>query len=162
MAIAESYEEIADVFQERVRRIVWCTLSTTDTRGRPFSRILHPIWEGSTGWIATGRQTLKTRHLARNPMVAVSYWDPSHDTVIAQCRAEWCDDKATRHRIWNLLAGTPPPVGYDPGLFFRGGVDDPGYGVLRLEPTRIDLWAGQDMLNGRPPTRWTIRTTDAR
>jgi general stress protein 26 len=109
------------------------------------------------GWIATGRQTLKTKHLARNPIVAVSYWDPSHDTVIAQCRAEWCDDEVTRRRIWELLASTPPPVGYDPGLFFRGGVTDPGYGVLRLEPTRIDLWAGQDMMQGRPPTVWKAK-----
>jgi general stress protein 26 len=154
---AGSFDEIAAVFQERVRRIVWCTFTTTDTRGRPFSRILHPIWEGSTGWVATGRQTLKTRHLAANPMVALSYWDPSHDTVIAQCRAEWRDDAATRKRIWDLLASTPPPVGYDPALFFKGGPGDPGYGVLRLEPTRIDLWAGQDMMQGRAPTRWIAR-----
>jgi general stress protein 26 len=128
MPEAQSFQEIATTFDERVRRIVWCTVSTVDTKGRPFSRILHPIWEGSTGWIATGRQTLKTKHLAKNPMLALSYWDPSHDTVIAQCRAEWCDDDATRRRIWELLKGTPPPVGYDPGLFFRGGVSDPGYG----------------------------------
>jgi general stress protein 26 len=154
MPEAASFQEIASTFDERVRRIVWCTVTTVDTRGRPFSRILHPIWEGATGWIATGRQTLKTKHLAQNPTVAVSYWDPSHDTVIAQCTATWCDDDATRRRIWDLLATTPPPVGYDPGLFFRGGASDPGYGVLRLDPIRIDLWAGKDMLEGRPPTVW--------
>jgi len=162
MPEAKTFQDIAQTFDERVRRIVWCTVSTVDTKGRPFSRILHPVWEGpkapasgpSTGWIATGRQTLKTKHLAKNPMLAVSYWDPAHDTVIAQCRAEWCDDEVTRRRIWELLASTPPPVGYDPGLFFRGGVTDPGYGVLRLEPTRVELWAGQDMMQGRPPTVW--------
>lgn len=154
MPEAASFQDIASIFDERVRRIVWCTVTTVDTRGRPFSRILHPIWEGATGWIATGRQTLKTKHLARNATVAVSYWDPSHDTVIAQCTAAWCDDEATRRRIWDLLASTPPPVGYDPALFFRGGVSDPGYGVLRLDPIRIDLWAGKDMLEGRPPTVW--------
>jgi general stress protein 26 len=154
MAEAASFQEIAATFDERVRRIVWCTVTTVDTKGRPFSRILHPVWEGAVGWIATGRQTLKTKHLAKNPRVAVSYWDPSHDTVIAQCTASWCDDDATRRRIWDLLASTPPPVGYDPGLFFRGGVSDPGYGVLRLDPIRIDLWAGKDMLEGRPPTVW--------
>jgi general stress protein 26 len=162
MPEAKTFDEIAKTFDERVRRIVWCTVTTVDTKGRPFSRILHPIWEEpqapasgpATGWIATGRQTLKTKHLARNPMVALSYWDPAHDTVIAQCRAEWCDDDATRRRIWELLAGTPPPVGYDPALFFPGGAADPGYGVLRLTPTRVELWAGQDMLQGRPPTVW--------
>ena len=83
MPEAASFQEIAATFDERVRRIVWCTVTTVDTKGRPFSRILHPFWEGAVGWIATGRETLKTKHLAKNPMVAASYWDPSHDTVIA-------------------------------------------------------------------------------
>jgi len=42
----------------------------------------------------------------------------------------------------------------DPELFFKGGATEPAYGVLRLTPTRIELWAGQDMLQGRPPTVW--------
>ena len=153
-----SFDSIRETFEQRVSSVVWASVTTQDTKGRMRARILHPVWEfpdgKPQGWIATGRQTLKTKHLARNPMVAVSYWDPAHDTVIAQCRAEWCDDDATKRRIWQLLAETPPPVGYDPGLFFRGGVSDPGYGVLRLTPTRIELWAGQDMLQGKPPTVW--------
>jgi hypothetical protein len=99
MPEARTFAEIAATFDERVRRIVWCTVTTMDTRGRPCSRILHPVWEGPVGWIATGRQTLKAKHLAKNSMLAVSYWDPAHDTVIAQCRAEWCDDDATKRRI---------------------------------------------------------------
>jgi general stress protein 26 len=154
MPEAKAFQEIAATFEERVRRIVWCTVTTVDTKGRPFSRILHPIWEGPTGWIATGRRSLKAKHLAKNADVAVSYWDPRHDTVVAQCRAEWCDDAATKHRVWELFRSTPPPVGYDPGLFFRGGAGDPGYGVLRLTPHRVELWTGQDMLQGRPPTVW--------
>jgi general stress protein 26 len=154
MPVANHFDEIAATFDERVRRIVWCTVTTVDTRGRPFSRILHPVWEGATGWIATGRKTLKAKHLAGNPMVALSYWDAQHDTVIAQCRAEWCDDAATKRRIWDLLASTPPPVGYDPSLFFKEGKDSPEYGVLKLTPTRVELWAGQDMMMGSPPTVW--------
>jgi general stress protein 26 len=148
------FAEIAKTFDERVRRIVWCTVTTVDTKGRPFSRILHPVWEGRTGWIATGRNTLKAKHLAGNPNVALSYWDPAHDTVIVQARAEWQDDDATKRRIWDLLANTPPPVGYDPQLFWKGGVTDPTYGVLKLTPTRIELWAGHDMMSGKPPTVW--------
>ena len=93
-----SFAEIEKDFMDRVARIVWCTVSTVDRQGRPRSRILHPIWEGSTGWIATGRHSLKAKHLVKNPMMAVSYWDPQHDTVIAQCRAEWYDDDATKRR----------------------------------------------------------------
>jgi general stress protein 26 len=158
MPEARTFSEIANTFDERVRRIVWCTVTTTDTRGRPFSRILHPIWEGAIGWIATGRHTLKAKHLAQTPVVALSYWDPAHDTVIAQCRTEWCDDDATKRRIWDLLKTTPPPVGYDPEQFFPGGPGDAGFGVLRLTPLRVELWAGQDMLEGRPPTVWRAAT----
>ena len=42
-----------------------------------------------------GRQTLKAKHLARNPNVSLFYWTAEHNTVFAQCRAEWADDAAT-------------------------------------------------------------------
>ena len=42
------FSEIAEEFDARVKKIVWCTVSTIDRQGRPRSRILHPIWEGTT------------------------------------------------------------------------------------------------------------------
>ena len=45
-----SFADIKEEFNKRVSRIVWCTVATVDTKGRPRSRILHPIWERSTGW----------------------------------------------------------------------------------------------------------------
>ena len=87
-----SFSEIADEFQARVARIVWCTVSTVDTKGRPRSRILHPIWEGSTGYIATSPNSLKAKHLAKNPYVSLSYWDQQHQQVYADCKAEWIGD----------------------------------------------------------------------
>ena len=62
-----SFADMEDEFLERVHGIVWRTAATVDTKGRPRSRIWHPIWEGRTERIATNRNTLKTRHLARNP-----------------------------------------------------------------------------------------------
>jgi Pyridoxamine 5'-phosphate oxidase len=98
MPEAGSFQDIAATFDERVRRIVWCTVTTMDTKGRPFSRILHPIWEGPTGWIATGRQTLKTKHLAGNPMLALCYWDAQHDAASGSCsrrrRRRWATTRA--------------------------------------------------------------------
>ena len=47
------FSEIEDEFNARVQRIVWCTVTTVDEEGRPRARILHPVWEGSTGWICT-------------------------------------------------------------------------------------------------------------
>src|SRR5213594_3991377 len=87
-----SFEEIQDEFLARVSRIVWCTVATVDRQGRPRTRILHPIWEGTTGWIATGRHTLKTKHLAKNPWVSCSYWDQQHQQVYVDAKAEWVDD----------------------------------------------------------------------
>lgn len=149
-----SWNDIAKTFDANVRRIVWCTVTTVDTKGRPFSRVLHPIWEGTTGWIVTGRQSLKAKHIAANPNVAVSYWDPKHDTAIVQARAEWCDDAATKQRIWSLFKSTPEPVGFDPQLFWRGGVTDPAFGVLKLTPHRVEVLAGADMAAGKGPTVW--------
>ena len=149
-----SFAEIEPDFLERVARIVWATVTTIDGEGRPFSRILHPIWEGQTGWIATGRQTLKTRHLAANRAVAVAYWDQSHDTIMAQCRAEWCDNAPAKQRIWDLFKNAPPPLGYDPGLFFPGGAADPRFGVLKLTPWRIDLWSLAELAQGKQPRTW--------
>ena len=67
-----SFGEIEKEFNERTQRIVWCTVATIDRKGRPRSRILHPIWEGTTGWI-TGRNSFKAKHLAANPYVSLSY-----------------------------------------------------------------------------------------
>jgi general stress protein 26 len=135
-----SFEELAADFDARVRRIVWCTFATVDRRGRPRSRILHPYWEGPIGWILTGRNTLKTRHLAANPWVSCAYWDPQHERVHAECRAEWVDDVAEKRRIWELFRAAAPPYGYDPIAFWPKGPEDADTGLLRLEPWRIELW----------------------
>jgi general stress protein 26 len=138
---------------ERVRKIVWCTVATVDRRGRPRSRILHPIWEGQTAWIATGRHSFKARHLAANPYVSLSYWDPGHRQVYADCQAEWEDEPGERRRVWELYKATPPPLGYDPGIIWRGA-DDPEYGLLKLSPWRIELTAIADVMAGKPPLVW--------
>jgi hypothetical protein len=37
------FAEIASEFLERANRMVWCSAATIDGRGRPRSRVLHPI-----------------------------------------------------------------------------------------------------------------------
>lgn len=147
------FAAIESDFMERVRRIVWCTVATVDRQGRPRSRILHPIWEGTTGWIATGRQTLKTKHLARTPYVSLSYWDQKHEQIYADCYAEWEDRPEEKRRIWELYKSTPPPLGYDPGMIWRNGPDDE-FGLLKLTPHRIELYGLADLGAGRAPRVW--------
>ncbi len=86
-----------------MRRIVWCTVASVDSKGRPRVRILHPVWEGQTALIGTGRHSFKEKHLPRNPFVSLSYWDPQHEQVYAECHAQWIDDVAEKQRVGDLL-----------------------------------------------------------
>lgn len=142
----DNFSVIEAEFHERVTKIVWCTFTTIDRKNRPRSRIMHPIWEGHQGWVATGRHTLKAKHIAHNPYVSLSYWDPDHKQVYADCRAAWVDDKETKARVWELFKSTPEPVGYDLARFWENPNDE-GYGVLSLTPWRIELSSLADMGN---------------
>ncbi len=149
-----TFNDIATDFDARVRRIVWCTLTTVDAKGRPRSRIIHPIWDGSTGYIATGRESFKAKHIAKNANVSVTYWDPQHQQVYAECTASWSDAPAEKQRIWDLFKNTPMPYGYDPAMFWPAGPQDAGFGVLKLEPRRVEISALADMMTGAQPRVW--------
>jgi len=133
--------ELMDAFVRVAHRIVWCTLVTVDRRGRPRSRVVHPIWErnpdGLTGLLFTRPTPLKQAHLAATPFVSCSYWDPQHEVAVAECMAEFADDAETRKCLWDLFATTPEPLGFDPKIL--GGEDhlDPKITVLRLTPWRL-------------------------
>ena len=149
-----SFDDIAGELHARAARIIWCTMATVDRQGRPRSRILHPIWEGDICWAATGRGSFKSKHIAHNPYVSLSYWDPQQQQIYADCRAEWEDGLEEKARIWELYKSTPPPLGYDLAMFFGDGPEDPRYGLLKLTPWRIELWSLPDMMSGIPNKVW--------
>jgi general stress protein 26 len=153
MMDVQNFSDLADKFKSITERIVWCTVATVDLQGRPRSRILHPLWQGEVGWIATGRHSHKARHLANNPYVSLTYWDPQHEQAIVDCKAEWQDDAASRERCWDLLKTTPEPVGYDPKLFWSAP-DDANFGVLKLTPWRLEIWSLAAMAKGQPAEVW--------
>jgi len=99
---------VAEAFIAIAHRVVWCTLATVDRRGRPRSRVVHPIWEhgGDSlfGWLTSRPTPLRRAHLAANPYVSCSYWDPAHDVAVAECRAEW----VTRRRHPRARLGVLP------------------------------------------------------
>jgi general stress protein 26 len=135
---AASFAEIEQEFLERVRRVVWCNVATIDRQNRPRSRILHPIWEGATGWITTDPRTLKAKHLEQNPFVSLAYVAEIGKPVYVDCKAEWVDDLEQKQRIWDLVKNAPPPVGFDPAPIYER-VDHPRFGVLKLTPWRIEV-----------------------
>jgi general stress protein 26 len=122
--------------------------------GAPRTRILHPIWEASTGWIATTSHSYKVRQLRHEPRVSLTYWDQQQDNVHIEGALTVVDDQLDRERIWDLFADTPPPLGYDPIQFWKGGKTDPAYALIRLDPTRIELTGLRHRSAGQPPLIW--------
>ena len=149
--MARDLAQTAPAFIEMAHRIVWASVASVDRRGRPRSRILHPLWtwdgQALTGWIGTGPTAMKRAHLAHSPYVSCSYWSPTHDTCVAECRAELLLDDATRQRVWDAFRDAPEPVGYDPAIV--PGWDSPtspNFAVLRLSPWRLRVFPGTVLL----------------
>ena len=148
------FAAIESELMTRVNTMVWCSVATIDSQGRPRSRILHPLWEGTTAWITTDPRSLKSRHLARQPYLSLAYVSDVAKPAYADCLAEWIDDPATRRHVWDLCQQTPPPMGFDPTPIYgtpeTPGEGQPQFGVLRLTPYRIQLvqWPA-------PPMIWT-------
>lgn len=132
-------------------RIVWSSAATVDARGRPRTRILHPIWqwdgEQLIGWVATKPTPMKIAHLAASPYISLSYWAPTHDTCVADCRASWGPDDETRIMVWNLFANAPLPVGYNPTIVpeWVSPTTD-AFAVIRFEPWYVRAMPGSVIL----------------
>lgn len=131
--------EMEKRFVELAHEIIWCTAATVDLRGRPRSRVAHPVWElpaagGLIGWLTSRSATPKIAHLRQNPYLSCSYWRESHDVAVAECAATIVTDPAERERAWAFLAATPPPVGFDPAALYGVGPLDPMMTLVRLDP----------------------------
>jgi len=147
------FARTAPAFVEMAHKIVWASVATVDGRERPRSRVLHPYWELEdgklVGWVGTGPTPVKVGDLSARPFASVSYWDPSHDTCQAECRAELLFDPDIRTRVWNLFKAAPAPLGYDPAIIpvWSEPTAD-SFAVLRLDPYRLRVMAGEVMLKG--------------
>jgi hypothetical protein len=143
-------------------RVVWATVATVDRHDRPRSRVLHPIWlregERLCGWVITRPTALKRAHLCHSPHASVSYWDPAHDTAVAECTAAWCDDADTRARVWQAFLDAPAPLGYDFAQIFPDGPRSRGAGFLRLDPWRVRT---QRVVAGEAPLVWIAEPVGA-
>lgn len=142
---------VAPSFVEMAHRIVWATAASVDAANRPRTRILHPIWEWDgtalRGWIATGPTPVKRADLEHSPHLALSYWDPSHDTCSADCQVTWLTSDEDKAAVWDRFAGGPAPVGYDPSII--PGWEEPsspGFGALELHPYRLRVFPGSVLL----------------
>jgi hypothetical protein len=149
-----SLDRIAPAFVDMAHTIVWASVATVDSDGRPRSRILHPIWEWNgtdlLGWIATAPSPVKRAHLAVHPEMSVSYWTTNQDTCSAECLVEWYFDDETRAAVWDKFANGSAPVGYDPSIIpiWRDGPTSDQFAALRLSPYRLRVMPGTVMMEG--------------
>jgi general stress protein 26 len=132
-----SFSAIEEEFMARVQKVVWCNLASIDRKNRVRSRIVHPGWEHSTGWVTTRRDSFKGKHLKHSPCVSVTYVDAAKP-LYADCVAEWDDNLADKQRIWDLCKSLTTPLGFDPAPIYQS-FDHPNFGLIRLIPWRIEL-----------------------
>jgi hypothetical protein len=151
---------VAEQFVAIAHRVVWCSVATVDRRGRPRSRLMHPVWEptddGIRALVTTRPTPLKRAHLAHSPFVSCSYWDPQHDTAVAECHARWLEP-AERSDAWERVKGAPAPVGHDPAAIWPGGPDSPDCAFLELTPWRLAVRTAESLYAGEPPLTWRAR-----
>ena len=136
-----SFDDIREEFFGYVQQFVYCNMATIAPNNRPRSRIVHPVWANdATGWILSVPDTPKTRHLAHSPYVSLAYF--GHDTnhpVYLECTAAVVTEREEHLRVWEAIKHAPPPMGFDPAPHYDS-IDNPHWGVIRLEPYRIELY----------------------
>ncbi len=133
-----TFSEIQAEFMWRVSQAVYCTMATVDRQSRPRSRILHPIWDGPTGWAISWKDSHKSKHLEVNPYVSLAYIYDHDKPAYADCRAEWIEADEEKLRIWDLYKNTPPPLGFDPEPHY-GDIHHKYFDLLKFMPWRIEL-----------------------
>jgi hypothetical protein len=133
-----NFDDLREEFMRRVTAAVYCSVATVDGKGRPRSRIMHPIWDGPIGWVISWPESHKAKHLRINPFVSLAYIHDKDKPAYADCTAEWVTDEAEQWRVWALHKTIPPPLGFDPEPHY-GTIHGKYFGLLRFTPWRIEL-----------------------
>ena len=130
---AEDKDQFFQDVESAAKKAIWCALATVDG-SEPRVRMVHPTWEGDVLWIATGPETAKARQIQNNAAVDIQFQVAPDDFVHLMVRgtATVLDDQPSKDRIWDVMD-------YDLAQFWPGGASDPGYCVIRVEPSRVEL-----------------------
>ena len=135
-----SFADIQTEFLARVQKFVYCNMATIAPNNRPRSRVVHPVWEANgTGWILSVPDTPKASHLAHCPYVSLAYIHDINAPVYLECVAGVVTGREEHLRVWDVIKHAPPPMGFDPEPHY-GSIDHPHWGVIRLDPYRIELY----------------------
>ena len=118
----------------------------TVNQAQPTVRAVTPTYEGLVAYIATDPNSFKVRNVTTNPLVELLHWTTDFRHVRIRGRASLVTDEATKVRLWDTFS-------YNLTDFF-GAVDSPTYGLLQIEPFRIELSSLERVATGKPPEVW--------
>ncbi|WP_455361831.1 pyridoxamine 5'-phosphate oxidase family protein [Streptomyces sp. SYSU K21746] len=123
--------ELDEVKAEAARLSRWAHLATVGAGNKPHVVPVQPAWEGETLWFSTSAGSVKARHIAVNPAVAM-HWqvDESGDGVMLWGTATVHTDLDTKRRLWTGL------FDYDLDDFMPGGPDSPDAAFVAVVPER--------------------------
>jgi hypothetical protein len=158
--VHEDAATILPIARPIVESVVWATVATVGPDGRPRTRVLHPVWRWAPemNGVVTVRPTpIKRQHLAASAWVSLSYWSPAHDAVVIDAHARWITDDE-RVATWDLVASTPPPVGFDPVTIWPGGPTSADFAAWFLEPIRIRTTTAARLAAADPYDLWSRPT----
>jgi len=129
-------EDTAEFFEEveaASKKAIWCALATV-SGSEPRVRMVHPTWEGTTLWLATGTTTPKAEQIRANPSVDLQFQvaPPDFIHIMVRGSAELVTDADEKKRVWDV-------IDYDLSQFWPGGNEDPSYQPVKITPTRVEL-----------------------
>ena len=132
-----SDDEAAAFFQAvdaASKKAIWCAVATVCENGEARVRMVHPTWEGSILWFATGTTSPKALQIAANPRVDVQFQvaPPDFVHILARGHAQLITDPAEKKRVWDV-------IDYDLSDFWPGGPDDANYSPVKITPSRVEL-----------------------
>ena len=120
---------------------------------QPIARAVTPTYEGLMAYVATDPDTSKVRQVRRNPLVDLLHWSTDFRHLSLRGRASMVDDAVVRERMWSAF-----PYALE-DYFEHAGCEGQkaAYGLMRIEPFRIELWSLGSLATGKPPQVWRAR-----
>ncbi len=142
--LPEFWHEALDV----VRAAPIAFLATSD-QAQATVRAVTPMYEGVTAYVATDAAAPKARHVRNNPLVELLHWTSDFRHLSLRGRASMVEDVAIKQRLWDLFP-------YNLADYFDAQ-DKSAYGLMRIQPFRIEITSLQRIATGKPPKVWRTR-----
>lgn len=118
---------------ELIKDIKIAMLTTVDEEGVLHSRPMATQKEEFAGtlWFFNYHDSAKTREVAKEHQVNVSYSDPDHQKYVSVSGlAREVQDKAKAEQLWNPMLKA----------WFPQGLEDPNLSLLKIDVQRAEYW----------------------